>query len=379
MLWNNNRLRNKVLAIALALAAAGLTFADDASEHSPQLLLSAQRLKRLRRDRDRQTARWVNFENRVKTAPDSTQRGFELALYYVVTGDEARGREAVAWVVAHPSKRLNALLADWCWPLLTPDQRAKLSQADSVERQNEFIHSQLSVLKDGGFRNGETLYAVCEELAIFRETQHVDLREETPGFFRQLPIEFLLAMKPEELAHPDWMTHIAALALVSLDPNLESSQYLQGWAIEDAQTIREGPGVAYEFLWADPYLPGVGYQNMEPWMYDSEGRLFARSSWETNSCWIEISKNGVEELNCPPGWQEKRANFGHLTLIPMQERCVDIPRVANNEAVAVWKLKPHEKVLIWISKKPEPEEADSAGLWRPGANAEGKACIAPVR
>ncbi len=74
--------------------------------------------------------------------------------------------------------------------------------------------------------------------------------------------------------------HVAALALVAIDPNLPASQFLQSWALEDTQTLREGPGVAYELLWADPYLPGVGYQNMEPWVYDDHGRLFARANWE---------------------------------------------------------------------------------------------------
>src|SRR5207244_2745719 len=102
----------------------------------------------------------------------------------------------------------------------------------------------------------------------------IDLREEDRAFFSQMPVELLLGMKSSDLEHPGWMAHAATLALIGLDPNLASSQFLQGWAISDRQMVREGPGVAYEFLWADPYLPGVVYQNSDAWSYDPHGRLF---------------------------------------------------------------------------------------------------------
>ena len=31
--------------------------------------------------------------------------------------------------------------------------------------------------------------------------------------------------------------------------------------MEDPKMATDGPGVAYEFLWANPYLPGLGYHN----------------------------------------------------------------------------------------------------------------------
>jgi hypothetical protein len=170
--------------------------------------------------------------------------------------------------------------------------------------------------------------------------------------------------------------HAAALALVAIDPNLPSSQFLQSWALEDTQTIREGPGVAYELLWADPYLPGVGYQNMETWVDDDHGHLFARASWEPDSCWIEISANGIDQENCPPNWQSETVNFGHLTLIPMIDRCVDIPHIANrNDLVLVWRLKADEKITHGKGKDQHAAEANAAGIWHPGANIEGRACI----
>ena len=39
----------------------------------------------------RKTERWTNFQHRINSAPDSPERGFELALYYAVTHDDQAG------------------------------------------------------------------------------------------------------------------------------------------------------------------------------------------------------------------------------------------------------------------------------------------------
>jgi hypothetical protein len=251
------------------------------------------------------------------------------------------------------------------------------SEAKVKAPAEDLLHPQLDRLTAGGFQNAEQLYALCELIYAVRASTQIDLRETDAHFFSTLPSLLLLCAKPSELNSPPWMLHAAALALVAIDPNLPGSQFLQSWALEDSQTLREGPGVAYEFLWADPYLPGVGYQNLEPWVYDDHAHLFARASWEPNSCWIEVSANGVDQENCPANWQNETVAFGHLTLIPMTDRCVDIPRVTNrNESVMVWKLKPGEKLTQGKGKDQHTSEADSAGIWRPGANVEGKVCAA---
>jgi hypothetical protein len=402
--WNNNRLIHKLAAVLLALTTAVSIKAAELPEHSPQLLLTAQRLRRLKRDRERQTARWTNFENRVNAAPESVERGFELALYYAVTGDEARGKEAVRWALAHPCERRQAaLVMDWTGGLASAAELKELTthacpgaKAGSAEafRDAAFLKivagedlsslveesrkSLIPKLADGGFLDAKELYAACEYMAAVRTGARIDLREDQSVFFLHLPEQFLLAMPPAKLEKPDEIAHLAALALISLDPNLESSQFLQGWAIEDRQTIREGAGVAYELLWADPYLPGVGYQNMDRWVYDPQGRLFARADWQTESCYIEISVSGVKEENCAAGWRDGPATFGRLTLIPIAQDCVDIPHVQNNESVIVWRLQPHEQMILAKRKQDKQEkqwgQADAAGLWRPGANIEGKAC-----
>ena len=390
------------LGIFLALLIAtlnGIAFAQP-PEHSPQLLLTPQRLKRLKRDRDRQTQRWLNFEERVKNVPDSPERGFELALYYAITKDEARGREAVAWASQHSSEfRQVSLIFDWCRDLFPDAKReqplacleqspgprlvavrnclfsriAKGSQADDYT--SRLRQEEISQLAQRGFQHSDELYAAIEAITVLRATQHVDLRQDALQFFNSLPIQFLLNLKPDQVEHPDWMTHITALALVSLDPNSDSSQFLQGWAIEDRQMVHEGPGVAYELLWADPYLPGVGYQNLDPWWYDeANGRLLARTNWEPNACWIQVTAKDVQQQNCPANWQAQTTSFGHLQLTPVTQNCVEVQRAASNSANLLWKLKPNQKLKYTEEKKSMTTAADAAGFWRVPANVEGKVC-----
>jgi len=371
----------------------------DGVPSSPRLLLNAQRLRRLTRDRQRQTVRWTNFESRVQNVPDSPERGFELALYFVVTKDEARGREAIAWVRAHPCERRQAaLLLDWAAPLVSEEDRRQIENAacptankrlmpslrdrlfwSVVSKGNETFPSQdshrlLSSLQEGGFTNASDLYAACEFLLVLRTAQHVALREEAPQFFTQLPIEFLLSLRPGQVEHPDWHVHIAALSLVGLDTNLESSQFLQGWAMEERQTIAEGPGVAYELLWADPYLPGIGYQNLDPWVYDPFGRLYARADWNPNSCWVGITREGVQSENCPAGWQSKTFSTGHLTLVPVSETCTDIPSRKPDSAFVLWRLHPNQSITFRENDKQISGQADPAGLWRIRQDIDGKVC-----
>ena len=369
-------------------------------DFTPKLLLTPQRLKRLQRDRERQTIRWLNFQNRVESVADSPERGFELALYYAVTHDEKRGKEAIQWALAHKcDRRQAALIVDWCGSLLSEANRQQLVGATceailhniSVNIRDDLFmrivrdadedtgrwRDLFSWLQQGNFQDGATLYAACEYLSALRSTQHIDPRTEAREFFAALPAEVLLALRPEDVEHPNWMTHIAALALVSLDPNLQESQFLQAWAMQMQQLLRDGPGVAYEFLWADPYLPGIAYDNLDPWIYDPNGRLFARTSWDSNSCWVSISVNGIAEENCPQGWRKSVQNFGHLMLIPASQPCAPIPhRKTTNTVAMLWNLQPHQRVFH-VEQQLESDQADAAGLCRLPATAEGKVCINP--
>jgi hypothetical protein len=389
-----------VLSLLLSICISPAT--ARASDEPPQLLLTPKRLKRLQRDRERQTARWINFENRVNSVSDSPERGFELALYYAVTRDETRGKEAIQWALGHKcATRQVALTLDWCAALVSDDERQKLTTHDcpagagndgaQVERLRDALFMRIvrgeeighlvsgKELEQSGLTNPRELYAACEYIEAVRQTQHVDLRQDDAAFFQILPAEFLLSMKPAELANPAWQASAAALALVSLDPNLEGSQFLQGWAIEDRQMIREGPGVAYELLWGDPYLPGVSYQNLDPWSYDPNGRLVARKDWSIDACWINVSTRGVEDANCPAGWREHSQTFGRMTLIPMAQPCMEMPHVKGREAAIIWRLQPHQTISYLFRDKQVSSQADAAGLWPLPGYIEGKVCTSANR
>jgi hypothetical protein len=289
------------------------------------------------------------------------------------------------------------LILDWCGALASDDERQKLTASDCAAGMRHGA-AQLELARDALFMrivrgqnpdhlytgkelerseltDPRELYAACEYIDAVRQTQRVDLREDDAAFFRVLPAEFLLAMKPAELAHPPWQASAAALALVSLDPNLQSSQFLQGWAMEDRQMIREGPGVAYELLWGDPYLPGVSYQNLDPWSYDPSGRLFARTDWDPNACWIHISTQGIGESNCPADWRQHAQTFGHMTLIPMSGPCMEVPRVKAREAVLIWRLQPYQKISYMNQNVQVSSQADAAGLWPLPGYIEGRICV----
>ncbi len=372
--------------VLLAVLLASFLAADDSAVHTPHLLLSAKLLRRLKRDRERQTTRWNNFENRVRNVADSPERGFELALYFAVSGDEARGQEAMAWAATHPcERRQRALIQDWVGalpvascsapPSLRDQAFERIATGQDASAISDQARAQLiPKLSKNGITSSAELYSLIELLSVLRDNGSMDIRTADPLFFRNLPLEFLLSLHPQQVESPDWITHAAALALVSVDPNLESSQFLQGWAMEDHQTLRDGPGVAYELLWADPYLPGIAYQNLDPWMYDEGGgRLYARSDWNTSACWISISRIGVSDLNCPPDWQNKPVQFGTLTLIPMESKCIEIGRQDTRQNVMVWKLPPRQ-ALTFGDKKENNPHADSSGLWHPGGNVAGRVC-----
>ncbi len=122
-------MRGIVAALFLFIFFTNEVANAEESDQSPRLLLTPRLLRRLQRDRERQTVRWLNFEKRVQTVPDSPERGFELALYYAVTHDQQRGREAVGWALAHKCEwRQSALVIDWAGELISADQKRIFTQ-----------------------------------------------------------------------------------------------------------------------------------------------------------------------------------------------------------------------------------------------------------
>ncbi len=340
----------------------------------------------------------MDFETRVQSVPDSPERGFELALYYAVTHDENVGKQAVIWALGHRCEvRQVALVLDWVSDQVSDSQGNQLvtrgcPPGPSAQASRDALFADIatgedpstlleasspgviSQLRSDNWQDGGQLYAAIEYLYAAKFSEHTDLREKDAEFFLSLPSALLLSLKPQEVRHPEWHVHAAALALVSLDPNLGGSQFLQGWAIEDSQLLREGPGVAYEFLWADPYLPGVGFENLDPWSYDSDGTLFARTDWTPDACWIHMSRAHLDQVNCAAGWQQKSITFGHLTLFPMPARCVELPNRKPNDSLIIWKLEPEQTLRYALNGNPAGGKADTSGLWKTPGNIEGRVC-----
>ena len=126
---------NLRLLLALLLAqppAEAQTPADDepivvSTEH-PRLLLRPARLRLLRRERERKSARWQQFHLFLAGHAAMPETGFASALYYQVAGDAEAGREAIAWALAPAADlRQQALVYDWCQDLLSEAQKRELA------------------------------------------------------------------------------------------------------------------------------------------------------------------------------------------------------------------------------------------------------------
>ena len=58
------------------------------------------------------------------------------------------------------------------------------------------------------------------------------------------------------------LARAAGLSTVAYDTNALENQFLQGWLIQDRFMLRGVFGAPYEFLWANPYQPGLSYAHL---------------------------------------------------------------------------------------------------------------------
>ena len=155
-------------------------------------------------------------------------------------------------------------------------------------------------------------YPLWEMLHAIRDNTNLDLRESSPRVFKQFPIEHLMSHYPATYPGEDNDFHIGAwrvaagasaepdlraatlsraaeLAMVALDANAEESQYLQGWLMHDHFQLRGALGAPYEFLWANPYQPGLSF-TLLPLLYHNpdSGTVFIRSDWEESADWFGL-------------------------------------------------------------------------------------------
>jgi len=329
----------------------------------PRLILTAQRLRLLKRERERESQRWRQFDLLVKGSATLPQPGFALALYYAVSGDEAAGKRALDWALGTTDDlRQLALVYDWCQPILSAQQSAalvakirQLSQKPAggelsarrdhilalIATADDPSHSEEAPLRDfirqwwhAGFArelaDGATVpplsdeYALLEILHTVRDNLKIDLRDDAPDYFAHLPTYLVAANYPAPYRAPEnefripmyqgsgepdlnraALARAAGLSTVAYDSNSLENQFLQGWLIQDRFLMMTPFGAPYEFLWANPYQPGLSYYQLPLVFHDqNSGALFVRSGWDEDADWFGLYA-GVAEL----------FHDGHVTMV----------------------------------------------------------------
>jgi hypothetical protein len=93
--------------------------------------------------------------------------------------------------------------------------------------------------------------------------------------------------------------------MVALDVNAAETQVLQGWPMHDHFMLRGTFGAPYEFLWANPYQPGLSYYHVSLIYHNEDfGTLFVRSCWDEGAEWFGyfggIAQGRVKLIDTPP-------------------------------------------------------------------------------
>jgi len=369
-----------VLACILALCLSAQNDEDEFRVYAdhPRLILTAQRLRLLKRERERESPRWRQFETLLKGTASLPEPGFALALYYAVTADDAAAKRAVEWALG-PANDLRqiALVYDWCQPVFTPEQSAALAAkirglaqkrtADSVPVQRDKVLAWIAIADDAKHSEEQPLqelvrqwrmeyapsleagsaalllpdlYAMLEILHAVRDNLKIDLRAAAPGYFQHLAKylvmgnypapyrapenEFRIPMYPGGAnASPDLnraaLARAAGLSQVAYDNNNLENQFLQGWLIQDRFSLMTAFGTPYEFLWANPYQPGLSYFQLPLVFHDeNSGALFVRSSWEEDADWFGLLDGQAELFHSGRATVVDRTTSGSAAPQPLQ-------------------------------------------------------------
>jgi len=224
------------------------------TEH-PRLFLRPQRLKLLKRETQRQSLRWEQFQALMGAKAALPEPAFAAALYFESGGDKEAGKQAIAWALDPKNSDLRqlALVFDWCQDLLSESENKALaarlqkaiagapvpknlgqardlllaamaiadqSPAESKAAiasvlQKYWPASVVTPLSQGKmpFPRSETL-ALLEILHATRDNLNVDLRQTFPAWFKPMALEWLLTYYPTPWPAAENEFHIPA----STDP-----------------------------------------------------------------------------------------------------------------------------------------------------------------
>jgi hypothetical protein len=390
-------------------------------------LLTKQRLRLLQRERERQSMRWQPLEALITGGAAMAEPGFAWALYYRVSGQASWGQKAVDWALGDPAKDLRqlALIYDWCGPVMTESQAERLSTkigrtlavapAADAGQQSARALAAIAIadrLPDHGasvlqgviekwwradvvkkIQAGaaaiprDQTYALFELLHAVRDTLGTDMREDVPDFFKTLPTDHLVSHYPAPYPAPEneyripvyvrdgepdladaALSRAAELAMVAFDSNAAENQFVQGWLMQDRFLMRGGFGLPYEFLWANPYQPGLSYFQMPLVYHDSlNGHVFARTSWDDDATWLgyfdgqlQMFRDGkVQTLKA--GAVTDPVRVGEAIILTARETETGRFR-ADEEAVFILKLAPKARYTVEIDDQElREEETDTGG------------------
>jgi hypothetical protein len=413
-----------LLGLLAALSLTAQTDEEDFkiyTEH-PRLLLKAQRLKLLRRERERRSQRWQQLEALVLGKVQMPEPGFADGLVYQVSGDDQIGRQAVAWALLPSSSDLRqlALVYDWCQPLLKPAEetalKAKLqkgieqtARASDIATIRSRVFAAIAIEDDAALKNSvigwwrnqmapalksgsrtlarTEMYPMIEFLHAVRDTVNIELRQDATKYFQELPTYLLLSYYPAvyPAAENDYRVPVyagtgepdlkaaafsraAELSIVAYDSNAVESQFLQGWLIHDKFLMRGTQGITYEFLWANPYQPGLSYFHMPLKFHDAKnGRLFMRSTWDDDATWlgyfdgkVQLFEDGKIQPLSLQTQKEPTIVGDSAILLGNSKMKLDLDSESPASYFIIG-LKPHQKYLIEADDEELTEEETDAG------------------
>ncbi len=390
----------------------------------PRLLLGPQRLRLLRRERERNSMRWERFAALISGRAPLPERGFALALYYQVSGDAQAGREAVEFALGPDADlRQQALVYDWCQEALGSSQRQALAArlekaiaappadagvaaarsralaaialfddvADAPQRELDRLVRrwwQGSIVP--GLAGGraaiarDDAYPLFEFLHAMRDSTILDLRDDAPRYFRNFPLAHMVSVYPAPYQGADGLYYLGAarrpgepdlrqaalsraaeLAMVAYDVNSSASQTLQGWLMQDRFILRSPFGAPYEFLWADPYLPGLSYDHAPLVYHDADsGTLFVRSSWDDSATWFgwfdgaaQLYEDGLRSPGAAP------LDIGPAAICFANAPVKCVVKLAEHGTVFVVGLAPRRLYQVEVdNQKPAEKQADPGGI-----------------
>jgi hypothetical protein len=398
------------------------------TEH-PRLFLQARKLRLLKREKDRQSPRWQQFEMLMAGKAQMPEPGLSLALYSQVSGEGSFCEAALRWGQGSGADlRQLALVFDWCQPSLS----AQASEAMAARLERSIVAASgragvaamrdrvLAAIALAGHRQAaserelrfavenwwrgqivpaveshidalprDDLLALGETLHAVRDNLNIDLREPIKEFFRDLPAFLLTSYYPGPYPAPENEFHIPALKgggepdlrraalaragelnLVAFDPNTRESQFLQGWLMRDQLLMRGPLGIPYEFLWANPYLPGLSYYHAPLFFHDQRlGRLFVRSGWDEDATWLGyfdgelqvFTKDGLNIVKQQPS--SKPLRLGDVAVIAASGATSFRLEAADLWHVFMLGLRPGSNYEVKVGDaKPVQDTADSGGI-----------------